>query len=173
MTSTETGPGSATLDQLQIYWRMPSGRATRELARSLGVRRVAGAYPWFAIWAAEGLAVPNKKRWQELKQSHCTTADVAVLLKLSRRQAQRLDETKPDPTFPDALSIRDKPKLWRRAQVQLWRGGLPVPHYKTATSRRPCTAPPEQPAPSPDRCEDVFNPSEILRSADTQNDKMT
>ncbi len=173
MISTDTGPGSASLEELQTYWRMPSVRATWELARQRGVRRVGRAYPWLAIWAAEHLATPSCKHWDELKHSHCTTADVACLLKLSHRQAQRLDETKPDPSFPDPLRIRNKPKLWRRAQVLAWLGGYQVPHYKTAPRRRLHTARFEQPTPSPDRYESIFNPFEIIRSADAKNDKMT
>jgi hypothetical protein len=40
MNSRTTGPGSASLEELQTYWRMPSVRATRELAKQLRVRRV-------------------------------------------------------------------------------------------------------------------------------------
>ena len=40
MNSRTTGPGSASLEELQTYWCMPSVRATRELAKQLRVRRV-------------------------------------------------------------------------------------------------------------------------------------
>lgn len=179
MIDTMPDPGSATTEQLKKYWRLPSLRATRELARHLGVRRVARTFPWKSISTAQGLAEPGIKSWDELKLAHVTTADLAALLMLSRRQAQRFDEAKPDPSFPDPLDIRDKPKLWRRAQVVAWMTGSRVPRYKSqprpkSTSfHKDCPAVSEPPYQGPACAGNIFNPHEILRSADSKNDKMT
>jgi hypothetical protein len=174
MNSRMTGPGSASVEELQIYWRMPSVRATRELAKQLQVRRIRRAYPWISIWKAEGLAVPSSKYWDELKHPHCTTADIANFLSLTHRQAQRFDETKPDASFPDPLSFRSKPKLWRRTQVLAWLGGYQVPHFKIAPRCKTLVAQSEKkPKSNPDQFQTMFNPREIIRSADTKNDKMT
>lgn len=129
MTAQDKDPGSATLKELTAYWRMPSERAARELARALSVRRVRGKYPWFAIWRLEGLAPPANRLWPELKLPHFTTSDIADLLQESRRTAQRKDQRKPDASFPERLKFRSKPKLWRQAQVNAWAAGLPVPVY--------------------------------------------
>jgi hypothetical protein len=81
MTTKQQGPGSATLEELRNYWRMPSLRATRELANRLGARRIGERYPWHSIWAAEGLAPPAPRLWAELKLPHMTTEDLAGILK--------------------------------------------------------------------------------------------
>ena len=160
MITERQTPGAATLDELRIYWRMPSQRATRELANRLGLRRIAGRYPWFAIWAAEGLAAPAPRLWAELKLPHMTTQDIAGLLQGSRRSAQRVDLKKPDASFPERLRFRSKPKLWRQAQVNAWAAGLPVPVCKQLPDR-PRRAPmaaatmKSQPAPKPSG---AFNP---------------
>jgi hypothetical protein len=136
MSSTVTNPGYATTHDLHVYWRTSSLRVARELARSLGIRRVRGGYPWLAIWAAEGLALPPVRRWDELKLPHLTSADLAKVLGESARSAQRRDRFKPDASFPDPVPLRKKPKLWRSAQVNAWQVGLPVPAYKAASNRR-------------------------------------
>ena len=94
MNKPDQDPGYATLAELAAYWRMPSKRAARELARALGLRRVRGKFPWFAIWQAEWLAPPPKKRWDELKHPHLTTTDLAELLGESERSARRRDHAK-------------------------------------------------------------------------------
>ncbi|MDX2485567.1 MAG: hypothetical protein QNK42_18130 [Pseudodonghicola sp.] len=153
-------PGAATLEELRIYWRMASLRATRELANRLGLRRTAGRCPWFAIWAAEGLAAPAPRLWAELKLPHMTTQDIAGLLKGSRRTAQRMDQKKPDASFPERLRFRNKPKLWRQAQVNAWAAGLLVPVYKKLPDRprrAPMEAAPTKSQPS-EKPSGVFNP---------------
>src|SRR6056297_4161925 len=67
MNERADGPGHATLEELRVYWRMPSLRATRELARALGIVKVGDRYPWLSIWAAEGLAPPPRRHWSALK----------------------------------------------------------------------------------------------------------
>ena len=129
-------PGDATLEELRAYWRMPSRCATRELARALGLRRVRGRYPWFAIRQVEGLAPPPRSRWDALKRPHLTTADLGELLGESERSARRRDSATPDASFPHPVPIRKKPKLWRTAQVHAWCSGLPVPVYRTLPSAR-------------------------------------
>lgn len=172
MTAPDQDPGYATLKELTDYWRMPSERATRELARTLGLRRVRGRYPWFAIWQVEGLAPPSRRRWDELKRPHLTTAELAKLLDESERSARRRDAAKPDASFPDPLSIRKKPKLWRRAQVHAWCAGLPVPVYQTCSMSRPAEAktPPEH---ASKEAISVFDPFAQKRSAAKTNGKMT
>ena len=144
MTATVQSPGSATEDELRDDWRMPSLRATRELARKLGVRRVKRQYPWYVIWAAEGLAPPARKHWDELKLPHLTADGLAEALGESARSARRRDAAKPDASFPDPLPLRKKPKLWRAAQVNAYVAGLPVPSYRAASmaSRKSATATP-------------------------------
>jgi hypothetical protein len=171
MTTEQHGPGSASIEELRVYWRMPSRRATRELANRLCLRRIGGRYPWFAIWAAEGLAPPAPRLWAELKLPHLTTKDLAGLLDGGRRTAQRADQQKPDSSFPDRLRFRDKPKLWRRAQVSYWAAGLPVPTYKalsaTTVARKSNYRPPQVPdQPS----SEGFDPFEQVRRADTSVD---
>ncbi|MDM7970699.1 MAG: hypothetical protein QUV10_13870 [Paracoccaceae bacterium] len=173
MSITETEPGSATLDELRVYWRLPSLRAARELARSLNVRRVKQEYPWLAIWAAEGLAPPSKTHWEALKLPHCTTADIGEILGMSRRQAQRLDDAKPDQSFPDPLGFREKPKLWRRTQVLSWVVGAQVQQFKLAQRRRPAPHQLKPAPPHPDHGDAVFNPFAEIRSADRKNNEMT
>ncbi|MFB9148963.1 hypothetical protein [Roseovarius ramblicola] len=164
MTAQVTDPGSATLEELTAYWRMPSKRATRELARKLGLRRVRGNYPWFAIWQIERLALPSRRRWEELKRPHLTTADLGELLGESERSARRRDAAKPDASFPDPLPIRKKPKLWRSAQVHAWCSGLPVPVYQSSSKFLPTRkkAPPETNSKVP---ANVFDPFAQKRSA--------
>lgn len=137
MNASAQDPGHATLEELTSYWRMPSERATLELARALGLRPVLEKYPWLAIWQAERLAPPPKKRWGELKHPHLTTIDLAELLGESERSARRREHAKPDASFPDPVPIRKRPKLWRAAQVHAWCAGLPVPVYplKSRTSQ--------------------------------------
>ena len=171
MTTDQQGPGSASLEELRIYWRMPSRRATRELATRLGVRRIRGRYPWFAIWAAEGLAPPAARLWAELKLPHLTTKDLAGLLDGGRRTAQRVDQKKPDASFPERLTFRDKPKLWRRAQVNYWAAGLPVPTYKTLAATRVGHTAKARPAQVADKSpSEGFDPFEEARRAATNAD---
>lgn len=63
MTTDQQDPGSATLGELRVYWRMPSLRAARELANRHGVRRIGERCPWYAIRAAEGLAPSAPRHW--------------------------------------------------------------------------------------------------------------
>ncbi len=106
MTTEDQTPGFASLEDLRVYWRMPSLRVTRELASRLGLRRVGGRYPWFAIWAVERLAPPASRLWPELKLPHMTTEDIAGLLQGSRHTAQRTDQKKPDASFPACTGAR-------------------------------------------------------------------
>lgn len=171
MITERKDPGHATLEELRIYWRMPSLRATRELANRLGLRRVGKRYPWLAIWAVEGLAPPAPRFWAELKLPHLTTADLAGLLDGARRTAQRVDQKKPDASFPERLRFRDKPKLWRRAQVNYWAAGLPVPTYKTRSATKTASPSSSRPPKVPDqRPSEGFDPFEEARLADTRAD---
>jgi hypothetical protein len=171
MTTEQQDPGSATLEELRDYWRMPSLRATRELANRLGLRRVGKRYPWLAIWAVEGLAPPAPRHWEELKLPHMTTEDLADLLDGARRTAQRVDQKKPDASFPERLRFRDKPKLWRRAQVNYWAAGLPVPTYKTRSATRTAGPSKSRTAQVPDRPpSEGFDPFDEARLADTRAD---
>lgn len=135
MTTDQKDPGSATLEELRIYWRMPSLRATRELANRHGVRRIGERYPWYAIWAAEGLAQPAPRHWAELKLPYMTTQDLAGILNGARRTGQHVDQKKPDASFPERLRFGDKPKLWPRAKVSCWAAGLSVPTYKARSEK--------------------------------------
>lgn len=166
-------PGNASVEQLQQYWRLSSPRAARELARKLGVLRIKGTYPWFAIWAAEGLAKPKSEHWRDLKKNHYTTTDVAKLLALSRRQAQRHDDKSAKPDFPDALPIREKPKLWRQAQVNAWISGLRVPRYRLAPREVPHANNSESRTALPHSRQFILDPFEKARTADTENEQMT
>ena len=56
MTSSKQTPESASLTELTAYWRMPSERATRDLALKLGVRKIAGRYPMLASMQTERLS---------------------------------------------------------------------------------------------------------------------
>lgn len=171
MTTDQQDPASATLEELRIYWRMPSLRATRELANRHGVRRVGERYPWYAIWAAEGLAPPAPRHWAELKLPHVTTQDLAGILNGARRTAQRVDQKKPDASFPERLRFRDKPKLWRRAQVNFWAAGLSVPTYKERSEKRAVGTSNSRTAQGPDRTpSEGFDPFEEARLADTRAD---
>ena len=171
MTTKQQGPGSATLEELRNYWRMPSLRATRELANRLGARRIGEHYPWHSIWAVEGLAPPAPRLWPELKLPHMTTEDLAGILKGARRTAQRADQKKPDASFPERLRFREKPKLWRRAQVNDWAAGLPVPTYKTRSATRKAGPSKSRPRQVPDRPpSEGFDPFEEARLADTRAD---
>jgi hypothetical protein len=172
MNAKVTDPGYATLDELCTYWRMPSERATRELARALGLRRVRGSYPWFAIWQAEGLAVPPQKRWEELKCPHLNVSELAERRGESKRSACRRDFAKPDASFPDPVLLRKKPKLWRSAQVNAWCLGLPVPVYQTRMKSRPPKQKEQPPLPST-LAANVFDPFAERRSAAKENAKMT
>jgi hypothetical protein len=168
MTAEHQSPGFATLEDLRVYWRKPSLRATRELANRLGLRRVKGRYPWHAIWAVEGLAQPAPRLWTELKLPHLTTEDLARVLQGTRRSAQRVDQRTPDASFPGRLRFQDKPKLWRQAQVNAWTAGLPVPVYTHLPDQRRhpnMEAKPLEPRCSP-QITGVFNPFIETRSSD-------
>jgi len=133
MNFNSRDPGSASAEEVAKYWRLPSARAARELARKVGVRHIGGRYAWYSIWAVEGLAPPPRSRWGELKLPHCTADDVADILGESPRSARRRGLAKPDASFPDPIPLRKKPMLWRRVQLRAWQAGLPVPHYKRAS----------------------------------------
>ena len=165
-------PGCATLEELRAYWRMPSTRAARELARRKGVRRHRSLYPWFAIWAAEGLALPPRWAWDVLKLPHLTTEDLVARLKESVRTARRRDTAKPDASFPDPVALRRKPKLWRTVEVDRWIVGMPVPVFRRAGSG---AAPEVKSSPSaPSRPETKgFDPFEMARASARRAGKMT
>ncbi|MBN9675963.1 hypothetical protein [Salipiger bermudensis] len=169
MKTDSKDPGSASAEELAKYWRLPSARAARELARKVGIRHVGGRYPWHAIWQAEGLAPPPRSRWDELKLPHCTADDVAGILGESPRSARRRRLAKPDASFPDPIPLRKKPMLWRRAQLRAWQAGLPVPHYKRASTTAmisPEASRPRQRKPA----HNSFDPWAAARSAATGND---
>lgn len=96
MKTNSKDPGSASAEELAMYWRLPTARAAGELARKIGVRNVGGRYAWSSIWAAEGLAPPPRSRWDELKLPHCRADDVAGILGESPRsgQATRLGQAR-------------------------------------------------------------------------------
>lgn len=169
MKTNSKDPGSASAEELAMYWRLPSARAARELARKIGVRNIGGRYAWSSIWAAEGLAPPPRSRWDELKLPHCTADDVAGILGESPRSARRRGLAKPDASFPDPIPLRKKPMLWRRAQLRAWQAGLPVPHYKRAST--PAMISPEASKPRQRKpvC-NSFDPWAAARSAATGND---
>ncbi len=166
MTSSKRTPGSASLEELRAYWRMPSDRATRELAAKLGVRKINGRYPWLSIWASEYLAPPAAKHWDDLKRPHLNTSDMAEILKSSSRTACRRDHHRPDSEFPDPVRLRPTPKLWRVGQVYAWRAGMPVPVYKTISKR------PRSINPRTVSLKDFkgFNPFEFEQHPDTQDE---
>ena len=168
MKSANDDPGSISTKELAEYWRMPSVRAARELARALGLRRVKGKFPWYSVWATEGLAPPRRNRWGELKLPHCTAVDVAETLGESVRSGRRRGISKPDPSFPDPIPLQKKPMLWRTAQLRAWQAGLPVPQYPVASTAARRTPKPlanrTQEAPS-----NTYNPFAEARSAATGN----
>lgn len=157
MSKSVEGAGCATLEELRAYWRMPSLRATRELARVLGVIKTRSGYPWLSIWAAEGLAPPAQCHWSALKQPHLTAQLLADVLGESPRNSRRRDLNKPDATFPDPVPIRPKPKLWRAASVNAWAAGLPVPRFKLQR-RKNAALSSEQKGDQNDVSEGVFDP---------------
>jgi len=127
MTTDPQDADSATLEDLRIYRRMPSLRATAKLANSHGVRRIEERCPWYAIRAAEGLATPARRHWAELKLPLMTTRDLAGILTGARRTAQRVDQKKGDyngtgpvratATKPDAAAPIGLPGLARIVPV--------------------------------------------------------
>ncbi len=169
MSSSDTNPGCATTHDLHAYWRTPSPRAARELARSLGIRRVRDGYPWSAIWAAEGLALPPAKRWNELKLPHVTSAELAEILGESARSARRRDCFKPDASFPGPVPLRKKPKLWRSAQINAWQAGFPVPLYKAAPSKRTEIQTAIRASQIEERSSEIYDPFAEARSAAKAN----
>jgi predicted DNA-binding transcriptional regulator AlpA len=170
MNTAATNPDYATEDDLHAYWRTPSRRAARELARSLGIRLVRGGYPWPSVWAAEGLAVPPKNRWNELKLPHLTAEDLAKVLGESTRSARRRDCSKPDANFPDPVRLREKPKLWRSAQVNAWQAGLPVPAYKAVSNKRREIEAATRSSQIEESRSAIYNPFAEARSAAKAND---
>jgi hypothetical protein len=169
MTNSEPTPGSASLEELKAYWRMPSKRAARDLAVKLGVRRIAGEYPWLSIWACEHLAPPAAKHWDDLKRPHLTSADMAKVLGSSSRTACRRDHHKPDSEFPNLVRLRKKPKLWRRVQVYAWAAGMPVPVYTTIPKRPRSINPKFSPKTVSLESFEGFNPFEFTQSSDTKD----
>ncbi|MCR8827473.1 hypothetical protein [Pseudosulfitobacter koreensis] len=169
MKNISKDPGSASAEELAKYWRLPSARAARELARKVGVRHFGGRYAWYSIWASEGLAPPPRSRWDELKLLHCTADDVAGILGESPRSARRRNLAKPDAGFPDPIPLRKKPMLWRRAQLRAWQAGLPVPHYKRV-STTPMLSPEASKARQQKPVCNSFDPWAAVRSAATGND---
>lgn len=158
----ETSPGHATLDELSAYWRTASPRAAAERARRLGVRKVAGTYPWLSIWRAEGLAPPPRQHWEELKRPHKTVEDLAETLGRSARTARRRRHEKPDAEFPDPVEFGAHTRLWRAAQLSAWETGRRVPTYKQLADDRARTASPKpsdtRAAPAGEDCAAVFDP---------------
>lgn len=70
MTRSEPMRGSANLEELTAYWRMPSKWAARDLFAKLGVRSLAGKYlhEQFDIW----VDLATYGRWS-LTNQHFTT----------------------------------------------------------------------------------------------------
>jgi len=169
MKTDSKDPGSASAEELAKYWRLPSARAARELARKVGIRHFGGRYPWHSIWQAEGLAPPPRSRWDELKLPHCTADDVAGILGESTRSAQRRGLAKPDASFPDPIPLRKKPMIWRRAQLRAWQAGLPVPHYKRASTTA-MRSPDATQSRQQKRACNSFDPWAAAQSAATGND---
>ncbi|MCA0998777.1 hypothetical protein [Alloyangia pacifica] len=164
MSASQESPGAANVEELAHYWRLPSVRAARELARAVGVRKVGDRYPWHGIWAAEGLAPPPHYRWEELKLPHSTASDVAALLGESERSARRRALAKPDASFPDPVPLRKKPLLWRTAQLKAWQAGLSVPSYRKA-SLRGTSRDPEPLNVARREVSDAYDPWQEVRSA--------
>lgn len=175
MSDIDILTGTASLEELRCYWRLPTKRSARDLATQLGLRKIVGGYPWLGIWAVEGLAPPLKKQIKDLKLPHLRIEDLAELLGCSIRTAQRLDLNKPDASFPDRLTFRNKPKLWRQAPINAWCCGLPVPVYKARSmkSASPGRKMERAGGAANKAVEPVFDPYEELRFIDAQNEEMT
>jgi hypothetical protein len=88
-----------------------------------------------------------------------------------RLTTQRVEQKKPDASFPDCLRFRHKPKLWRRAQVNYWAAGLPVPTYKTLSATRMAHTSKHRPSQAPDQPpSEGFDPFGEAQLADTSAD---
>lgn len=168
MKNASNYPGSASTEELAKYWRLPSVRAAHKLARALGVRRVRGKYSWYSIWAAEGLAPPGRRRWQELKLPHSTTVGVAEALGESARLGRRRGFSKPDARFPNSIPLRKKPMLWRTPQLLAWQVGLPIPFYKRVSIKASLSRDVEKDHPRETNC-DAYDPFAEARSAVSLN----
>lgn len=125
-------PGRIDAVQLAQYWRKNSSAAAKSMASRLGVRRVVGFYPWIAIWAAEGLALPAKSYWTAIQQNHLTTDEVATLLACDARTIRRYAQNPPE-GFPPPVFENGKPWLWRSCQVHAYVSGRPVPRFRRST----------------------------------------
>ena len=153
-------PGGISADLLAKYWRKESASAAKRMASRLGIRCVAGLYPWLAIWAGEGLAPPAKSYWKELQQDHLATEEVARLLRCDARTIRRYVLNPPD-GFPPPVFDSGKPWLWRPCQVYAYISGRSVPHFRRASPlKRPyVTAAHEASSPQAKRAGTaIFNP---------------
>lgn len=125
-------PGRIDAAQLAQYWRKNSSSAAKSMASRLGVRRVAGLYPWLSIWAAEGLMLPTKTYWAAIQQNHLTTEEVATLLACDARTIRRYAQNPPE-GFPPPVFENGKPWLWRSCQIHAYVSGRPVPRFRRST----------------------------------------
>lgn len=153
--------GRISADELALYWRKESTAAAKRMAAQLGVRCVAGKYPWFSIWMAEGLAKPPKTAWKALQQRLLTTDDVAVLLACDARSIRRYALNPPD-CFPAPVFENGRPWLWRSSQVHAYVAGHQVPQYRRAVAAHVTQAVPSRITRASDRNKatspTLFNP---------------
>lgn len=124
-------PGQIDAVQLAQYWRKESAAAAKRMASRLGIRRIAGKYPWLAVWSAEGLATPPASSWKVLQQSHLITEEVAALLACDARTIRRYVQNPPE-GFPSPVFESGKPWLWRTCQIHAYVTGRPVPRFRRA-----------------------------------------
>jgi hypothetical protein len=153
-------PGGIDPAQLAQYWRKESAAAAKRMASRLDIRRIAGKYPWLAVWSAEGLATPPASSWTALQQSHLITEEVAALLACDARTIRRYVQNPPE-GFPPPVFESGKPWLWRTCQIHAYVTGRPVPRFRRAHPIKAVRAsswdqPPH--ASTPKAGEDTFNP---------------
>jgi len=125
-------PGGIDADQLAQHWRKESAAAAKLMASRLGIRCIAGQYPWLAVWSAEELAIPPASSWAALQQRHLMTDEVAALLACDARTIQRYAQHPPE-GFPPPVFESGKPWLWRTCQIHAYVSGRPVPRFRRAT----------------------------------------
>lgn len=121
--------GRITPEELAQYWRKDSVAAAKRMATKMGVRALKGSFPWLSIWMAEGLTIPPKTVWRELKQPLLTTDEVADLFGCDARTIRRY-AISPPADFPLPVFATGKPWLWRASQIYAYISGREVPHYR-------------------------------------------
>lgn len=129
--ATPSDPGDIDPTQLAQYWRKESAAAAKRIASRIGIRCIARRYPWFAVWAAEGLATPPASSWTALQQNHLMTDEVAALLACDARTIRRYIQNPPE-GFPPPVFESGKPWLWRACQIHAYVTGRPVPRFRRA-----------------------------------------